>query len=150
MEWGLLVSFYILQQWIVLNNLICNKPIVCGITFCTKTVCTGILYVSHITVRQVDVFESCGFCSVDMAKIMVFFKNISVISWWLALLVPETGVPRENHRPAESHWQTLSHNIVSSTPCLSGIWTHNANGDRHDRIGSYKSNYHTITTTTRT
>jgi hypothetical protein len=23
---------------------------------------------------------------------------------------------RENHRPVESHWQTLSHNIVSSTP----------------------------------
>ena len=26
----------------------------------------------------------------------------------------ETGVPGENHRPAASHWQTLSHNIVSS------------------------------------
>jgi len=22
----------------------------------------------------------------------------------------------ENHRPAVSHWQTLSHNVVSSTP----------------------------------
>jgi hypothetical protein len=27
-----------------------------------------------------------------------------------------TGVPGENHRSAVSHWQTLSHNIVSSTP----------------------------------
>ena len=27
-----------------------------------------------------------------------------------------TGVPRENHRPVASHWQTLSHNVVSSTP----------------------------------
>jgi len=26
-----------------------------------------------------------------------------------------TGVPGDNHRHAESHWQTLSHN-VSSTP----------------------------------
>jgi len=45
---------------------------------------------------------------------MVFnatFNNISVISWWLVLLVR-----RENHRPAASHWQTLSHNVVSSTP----------------------------------
>ena len=32
------------------------------------------------------------------------------------LLVEETGVPRENHRPVASHWQTLSHNVVSSTP----------------------------------
>jgi hypothetical protein len=32
------------------------------------------------------------------------------------LLVEETGVPRENHRPVASHWQTLSHNVISSTP----------------------------------
>jgi hypothetical protein len=24
------------------------------------------------------------------------------------------GVPGENHRPVTSHWQTLSHNVVSS------------------------------------
>ena len=41
---------------------------------------------------------------------------ISVISWQSVLLVEETGVPRENHQPVESHWQTLSHNVVSSTP----------------------------------
>ena len=31
-------------------------------------------------------------------------------------MVEETGVPGENHRPVVSHWQTLSHNVVSSTP----------------------------------
>jgi hypothetical protein len=44
---------------------------------------------------------------------MVFnatFNNISVILWLSALLVEETRVPRENHR------QTLSHNVVLSTP----------------------------------
>jgi len=48
---------------------------------------------------------------------MVFnatLNNISVILWWSVLLVVETGVPGENHRPATSHWQTLSHNVVSS------------------------------------
>ena len=42
--------------------------------------------------------------------VMVFnatFNNISVISWRSVLLVEETG---ENHR------QTLSHNVVSSSP----------------------------------
>ena len=37
---------------------------------------------------------------------MVFnttFNNISVISWQSVLLVEETRVPRENHRPAASH-----------------------------------------------
>jgi hypothetical protein len=49
---------------------------------------------------------------------MVFnatFNNISVISWWSVLLVEETWVPGENHRPVASHWQTLSHDVVSST-----------------------------------
>jgi hypothetical protein len=44
------------------------------------------------------------------------FNNISVISWRSVLLVEETGGPGENHRPAANHCQTLSHNIVSSTP----------------------------------
>ena len=50
---------------------------------------------------------------------MVFnatFINISVISWRSVLLIEETGVPGENHRPVPSHRQTLSHNVVSSTP----------------------------------
>ena len=50
---------------------------------------------------------------------MVFnitFNNISAISWRLALLMEETGVPEENHRPVASNWQTLSHNVVLSTP----------------------------------
>ena len=50
---------------------------------------------------------------------MVFnatFNNISVISWWLVSLVEETEVPGENHRPDASHWQTLSHKVVMSTP----------------------------------
>jgi len=37
---------------------------------------------------------------------MVFdatFNIISVISWWSVLLVEETRVPGENHRPAACH-----------------------------------------------
>jgi hypothetical protein len=59
------------------------------------------------------------------------FNNISVISWQSVLLVGETGVPRENYRPIASHWQTLSHNVVSSTPRLCRIRSHNISGDRH-------------------
>jgi len=52
---------------------------------------------------------------------MVFntnFNNISVISWQSVLLLEETRVPRENHQPVTSHCQTLSYNVVSSTPRL--------------------------------
>jgi hypothetical protein len=48
---------------------------------------------------------------------MVFnatFNNISVILEQSVLLVEETGVPGEKDRPAASHWQTLSYNVVSS------------------------------------
>ena len=67
-------------------------------------------------------------------RVMVFnatFNNISVMTWWSVLLVEETGVPGENHQPAASHCQTLSHKVVSSTPRLSGIRTYNGSGDRH-------------------
>ena len=53
------------------------------------------------------------------------------------LLVEETWVPGENHRPDGSHSQTLSHNDVSSTLVLIDT----------DWIGSYRSNY-TVTITT--
>jgi len=44
----------------------------------------------------------------------VTFNNISVISWRSLLLVKEIGVPGENHLPVASHWQFLSHNVLSS------------------------------------
>ena len=31
------------------------------------------------------------------------FNDIPVVSWLSVLLVEETGVPRENHRPVISH-----------------------------------------------
>jgi hypothetical protein len=44
------------------------------------------------------------------------FNHISVISCRSVLLVEKIEVPGENHWPAASHWQTLSHNVVYSTP----------------------------------
>jgi len=61
-------------------------------------------------------------------RVMVFyanFSNISVILWWSVLLVEETG---ENYRPAASHWQILSHNVVSST-------------SHHERDSSFINNW---------
>ena len=52
-------------------------------------------------------------------RAMVFnatFSNISVISWQSALLMEETGLPKETHRPPASYFQTWSHDVASSTP----------------------------------
>jgi hypothetical protein len=52
---------------------------------------------------------------INRVTVVVFnvtLNNISDILWWSVLLVEETRVPRENHRPFASYWQTLSHNVV--------------------------------------
>ena len=49
----------------------------------------------------------------------------------VSFIVEETGASGENHRLVASHWQTLSHNVVSSTRRLGGIRTHNFSGDKH-------------------
>jgi hypothetical protein len=47
---------------------------------------------------------------------MVLSTIFQLYIWRSVLLVEETGVPGEIHRPTTSHLQTLSHNVVSSTP----------------------------------
>jgi hypothetical protein len=41
----------------------------------------------------------------------LFFSYIVEVSF----IGGETGISGENHRPVASHWQTLAHNVVSST-----------------------------------
>ena len=63
--------------------------------------------------NHMDVF------SIMRVRIILFnatFNNISAVYWRSVLLVEKTRIHRENHRPVASHWQTLSHNVVSSTP----------------------------------
>jgi hypothetical protein len=54
-------------------------------------------------------FSKIRFCCTGMV-FNVTFNNISVISGRSVLLVEKTVVSGENHSPAASHWQTLSHN----------------------------------------
>jgi hypothetical protein len=84
-----------------------------------------LIYIHHTYIFRIISLWGCA---------MLFnatFNNIWFISWLSVLLVEETRVPGENHRLAASHRQTLSHNVVSSTPHLKEIRTHNSSGDRH-------------------
>ena len=57
------------------------------------------------------------------------FINISVISWRSVLLLEENWWNGENHRPAATHCQILSYNVVYLA--LSKPRTCNINDDRH-------------------
>ena len=62
------------------------------------------------TMLQFDItkpaISSCIPLRGDKVRVFNRFSNILVVSWRSVLLVEETGVPGENHRPAASHWQT--------------------------------------------
>ena len=75
-------------------------------------------------------------------------NNISVILWRSVLLVEETGVPGENHRPVSRHWQTLLQSCIEYISPWTGFERTTLVVIGTDCTGSFKSNYHTITTTT--
>ena len=76
------------------------------------------------------------------------FNNILVISWWSVLLIEEIGAPGENHQ--STCRKSLTNFITYRGIEYNSPWT----GFEFtilvvigiDCTGSYKSNYHTITT----
>jgi hypothetical protein len=78
--------------------------------------------------------------------VTVLGVRFMLFNYQSVLLVEETEV----HRPVASHWQTLSQYVVSNTPRHE--WGSNSQLNLvvigTNCIGSYKSNYHTIMTTT--
>jgi hypothetical protein len=112
------------------------------------------MHVYHVAVCNILLIFAKTNCKFyRLVWFMVFnttFNNFSVILWWSVLLVEETGVPGENHQPVASHWQTLSHNVVSVYLAWAEFELTTLVVIGSVCISNCKSNYHTITTTTPT
>ena len=52
---------------------------------------------------EIDISITLSICMAMVIVLNATFNNISAISWWSVLLVGETVLPGENHRPAASH-----------------------------------------------
>jgi len=108
--------------------------LVCPLHVQSVLLCSTLCNVRHNDVR----FCSCGstpfkqitcsglgiglWCLTPRSTIFQLYRGGQFYWWWK---------PGENHRPVVCHRQTLSHNVVSSTPRLSKIRTHNVSGDMH-------------------
>jgi hypothetical protein len=83
-----------------------------------------------------------------VVRVMVFNATFNNISLQSVLLVEETRVLGENHRHVANHWQLYHIMLYQVHPTWARFELTTLVVIGTDCIGSYKSNYYTITATT--
>jgi len=96
----------------------------------------------HREDKHVSLLYSGFWCLTPLSTIFQLYRGSDFF------VMEETGVSWENHRHVASHWQTLSHNVVSRSPRHELVQSHNLVVMGTDCTGSWIFNYHTIMTTT--
>jgi hypothetical protein len=130
-----------LHYWLVASRWFCQSTLVFSINKTDRHNITEILlkvaFKHHNPLKPLTMSQLRGY-TVVTTLFWFYFILYDIVEWFrrevissrfpecrynwgriyegVDMLMEETGVHREIHRPAASHWQTLSHNFVSSTP----------------------------------
>jgi hypothetical protein len=136
----------VIDKYVVLKYLLCTIHLVLllitNISYCSITTTYSCHFINFCICLFVLVFcfyfWSFLFVMLEGLRgrisVMVFnatFSNISVISWWSVFIGGGNRSTWRKPPTCGNSLTNLSHNVVSSTPHLSGIQTHNASGERH-------------------
>jgi hypothetical protein len=107
--------YHLLQCWLNNKEIFIKTGRIQHLFLILKTPsCSILCFIFFLVIYGQTIFPWMRIWALGLMVFNITFNNISVISWRSVLLVEKTWVPGENHRPVASHWQTLSHNVVSS------------------------------------
>ena len=103
-----------------INTVYCLTPCFCWIfSDCLLCSLKGVIFQMYWCGDVRNKFANKQHCMSKMVKHWIVLPCKCAV-WRSDLLIEEIGVSGENQRPVASHWQTLSHNVVSSTTRLVG------------------------------